>query len=214
MAEGDELMIADCVDTQSRRRGDPLPRQLETFLHEWATTAVPKRWEEYTGSHKEGEPWLDPNDLGAFARYLRDYLKKDDVFNQMLGQLNPVVNLKTRDEAARRRARRKYVQVILNDYVMNPGPGVAKLVDPEAKQKEEEQQAVAGVYRHESDDDKAKREEEERQKWLSYGLMGGFVERWSTRMPLALALGAGEHIKLPPGNAELIDMLSPFEKIT
>ena len=41
--------------------------------------------------------------------------------------LQPVVNLKTRDEAARRRARRNYVRIILNDYVLNPGPSQAPM---------------------------------------------------------------------------------------
>jgi hypothetical protein len=214
VADGEELMVADCADTQSRRRGDPLPRQLRDFLHEWATTAVTKRWEEYTASHKEGGPWLDGGDLGAFTRYLRDYLVKDQIFDRLLDQLTPVVNLKTRDEAARRRARRKYVRVILNDYVMNPGPDMKPMEDPEAKQKEEVESALAGVYRHEDPEEKARKEEAQRQKWLRYGLMGKFVERWSTRMPLALALGAGEHVKVPPGNAELIKLLAPFEKVT
>ena len=37
-----------------------------------------------------------------------------------------------------------------------------------------------------------------------FGLMATFVQQWVKRLPLALALGAGEHIKLPPGNMELI----------
>ena len=44
-----------------------------------------------------------------------------------------------------------------------------------------------------------------------FGLMRSFVERWITRLPLALALGAGEHVKLPPGNSQLIKILEPFE---
>ena len=42
--------------------------------------------------------------------------------------------------------------------------------------------------------------------------MASFVRRWAKRLPLALALGAGEHVKLPPGNSELIQILEPFEK--
>ena len=41
--------------------------------------------------------------------------------------LTPVVSLKTRDEAARRHARRNYVRIILNDYVLNPGPSQAPM---------------------------------------------------------------------------------------
>ena len=47
MAEGEELAIADCAENASRRHGDPLPRELKSYLHEWATVAVPKRWETF-----------------------------------------------------------------------------------------------------------------------------------------------------------------------
>ena len=189
VSEGDELQLSDCVETQSRRHGDPLPKQLRNFLHEWATVAVPKRWEEFCNSHKEGEPWLEADDLGSFTRYLRDYLLSEKVFGRILEELSPVVNLKTRDEAARRRARRKYVRIILNDYVMNPGPSLAPI--------ESEQ-----LPREEDGDDESGR----------FGLMGSFVKRWATRLPPALALGAGEHVKLPAGNGQLIEILDPFEK--
>ncbi|MDY0168222.1 MAG: virulence factor SrfC family protein [Thermoguttaceae bacterium] len=194
VAEGDELGVADCVETQSRRRGDPLPRQLRNFLHEWASSGVPKRWEEYIKTHSEGGPWLEPSDIGAFSRYLRDYLVTEGVFDDLIERIEPVVHLKTRDEAARRRARRKYVRTILNDFVMNPGPSLAAIRAADAE-------GADG------------REDEERQKrYASYGLMSSFVERWASRMPAALALGAGEHIKLPPGNSELIKLLEPFDK--
>ncbi|MGA2063654.1 MAG: virulence factor SrfC family protein [Thermoguttaceae bacterium] len=191
VAEGEELQIADSAETQSRRHGDPLARQVKTFLQEWATVAVPKRWEAFCNEHKEGEPWLDPNDLNTFTRYLRDYLLTDTVFEKLVGVLQPVVGLKTRDEAARRRARRKYVRIILNDYVMNPGPGRASL------QPEDPAKAAKGGN---GEEDIAR-----------FGLMGAFILQWARRLPLALALGAGEHVKLPPGNMELIHMLEPFE---
>ena len=103
--------------------------------------------------------------------------------------MGPVVNLKTRDEAARRRARRKYVRIILNDYVMNPGPSIAAI----------------------ESDDPAKKKPDGEEDFSRFGLMANFIQRWAKRMPLALALGAGEHIKLPPGNMELINMLEPFD---
>ena len=190
VSDGDEWQVSDCIETQSRHRGDPLPRQLRHFMHEWATVSVPKRWEDYCSSHKDGGPWLDPNDLNAFTRYLRDYLVTDDVFDGVLDMLTPVVNLKTRDEAARRRARRKYVRIILNDYVMNPGPSMTAIKKSDSQGEDDEQE-----------DDFAR-----------FGLMGQFVKRWATRLPMALALGAGEHIKLPPGNTELIHILEPFEQ--
>ncbi len=189
VSEGDELQLSDCVETQSRRHGDPLPRQLRNFLHEWATVAVPKRWEEYCSLHKDGGPWLESNDLSSFTRYLRDYLLTEKVFDRILEQLSPVVHLKTRDEAARRRARRKYVRIILNDYVMNPGPSMAPIQSEETAEEEE------------GGDDFGR-----------FGLMGSFIKRWGSRLLPALALGAGEHVKLPPGNSQLIKTLQPFEK--
>lgn len=189
--EGDELQIADCAETVSKRHGDPLPKQLRGFLHDWSTTAVPKRWEETITSRDEGGPWLDPNDLNTFARYLRDYLTTEKVFDEIVSRLSPVVNLKTRDEAARRRARRRYVRIILNDFVMNPGPSLAPIEAPEGD--------TTGQIGDE-------------QSYAGFGLMGSIVRRWSNRLPLCLALGAGEHVQIPPGNPELIEILDPFEK--
>jgi hypothetical protein len=192
IADGEEFQLSDCVDTQSRRKGDPLPRQLQNFLHEWATVAVPKRFEAFCNAHKEGEPWLDANDLNAFTRYLRDYLCTETVFGNLANVLEPVVNLKTRDEAARRRARRKYVRIILNDYVLNPGPSQAPLLPNDPSMQSEQREAKP-------------------EDFSRFGLMGSFVERWAKRLPQALALGAGEHIKLPPGNGPLIHLLEPYD---
>jgi hypothetical protein len=188
--EGDELQISDCADVPTRRHADPLPRQLRQALHEWATTAVPKRWQQYIAGHEEDGPWLDPNDLNAFVRYLRDFFYTDGIFDELIKRLEPIVNLKLRDEAARRRARRKFVRTILNDFVMNPGPSLAPMKDPET-----------GEVPRANDDELE-----------GFGLMGTFVRRWVQRLPLVLAAGGGEHVRLPPGNAELIEILEPFDK--
>ncbi len=189
--EGDEWQLADSADVLSKRHGDRLPKQLHAFLHEWATQSVPKRWEEYIAGHTEGGPWLDPNDVNAFVRYLRDYLMTTDVFEGIAARLGPVINLKTRDEAARRRARRKYARIILNDYVINPGPDIRAIKPPDDEDEAQAEEAVEDFSR--------------------FGLMGSFVERWVNRLPKVLAAGAGEHVSIPPGNPELIDMLEPFE---
>ena len=129
--EGDELELSDCTEISSKRHGDPLPRHLRSFLHDWATQSVGKRWEQYTASHEDGGPWLDPNNVNALARYMSDYLLREEVFEDLLKRLGPVVNLKTRDEAARRRARRKYVRIIMNDFLMNPGPSMVPIKNPQ-----------------------------------------------------------------------------------
>ena len=100
-----------------------------------------------------------------------------------------MVNLKTRDEAARRRARRKYVRIILNDYVMNPGPSMAPIKSPDQPWR--------------TTDGRRAGETIER-----FGLMASFVNAGHDGCRMALALGAGEHVKLPPGNGELIHILN------
>lgn len=119
----------------------------------------------------------------AFTRYLRDYLVTERVFDDMIERLEPVIHLKTRDEAARRRARRKYVRTILNDFVMNPGPSLAAI-------------------KAEDTEDAARRQDGESEKtYDNYGLMGSFVGRWASRMPAALALKPASTSSCHPATA-------------
>jgi hypothetical protein len=195
--EGDELSLADVADLGRVHHGETLVRQLKALLHEWATTSVPKRWEQYIVANHTGSPWLAPTDFNAFVRFLSDYLLTENVSAELCKQLSPVVNLKIKDEAAKRRARRKYVRIILNDFLINPGPGQTPLQPPSKVD-----QAAA------SDQPPA----ESQESLKRFGLMGGFLDRWIHRLPQALALGAGEHVQIPPGNNELISILEPFEK--
>ncbi len=112
-------------DPEPAARRPAAPRSCRTSCTNGPPWPCPSAGKPSATSTSEGEPWLDPDDLNTFTRYLRDYLLTDKVFGQLVGVLQPVVNLKTRDEAARRRARRKYVRIILNDYIMNPGPSRA-----------------------------------------------------------------------------------------
>jgi hypothetical protein len=82
------------------------------------------------------------------------------------------------------------VCIILNDYIMNPGPSIAP-IEP----------TVADKRKGDGEED-----------FSRFGLMAAFIKRFANRVPLALALGAGEHIRLPPGNMELIHTLEPFDK--
>lgn len=196
VAEGEEMSVADCAETNGRRYQDPLPAQLQAFLHEWATLSVPKRWQQYTAGQTEGQPWLDQTEVHALARYLVDYLLNKDVFENMLQRLGPFVNLKTRDEAARRRARRKYVRIILNDYLMNPGPSLAPLAAQECGTQADNGGALAASET----------------PFERFGLMAPLLGRWRQRLPQALARGAGQHVQIPPGNAELIGLMEPYDR--
>jgi hypothetical protein len=118
-------------------------------------------------------------------------------------ELGPVVSLKTRDEAARRRARRKYTRIIMNDYVMNPGGSMTPIRAPQKSDEDAEGDGAAAA----EDAQPVPREEYER-----FGLMAGFIRRWLERLPQALAVGAGEHVQIPPGNPELMEILGPYEK--
>ena len=146
---------------------------------------MPKRFEAYCNSHKEGEPWLDPNEVNAFTRFLRDYLCTETVFNKLVGVLQPVINLKTRDEAARRHARRNYVRIILNDYVLNPGPSQV----PKESEDPTLQAEQRGV---------------EQQDFSRFGLMASFVRRWA-HVPAAGAGLGGRRAHQAPSRQRTID---------
>ncbi len=192
--DGDQWRLSDFADMPARTglgRPDSMerrfPKQLQEFLHEWATLNAPQRWDEYTAAHPTGGPWLSSDDFGQFTRYLRDYFCSQATFEQINGQLLRVVGLKLRDEAAKRRARRKYVRIMMNDFMMNPGPSNEALL----------------VADDENEDELNELEE--------FGLMSAFVKRWRSRLPEVLATGAGAEIRIPPGNAELIELLERFE---
>lgn len=185
--DGDQWRLSDFADMpvkSSVGRPDPMERrfpvQLQEFFHEWATGTALASWEEYTAEHPEGGPWLHTDDFADLTRYMRDYFYTKEVFEDMNRQLLKVVGLKLLDEAAKRRARRKYVRMMLNDFVMNPGPTGEHLADVDT----------------EDEDD--------------YGLMGSFVTRWRARLPVALASGAGAEVHIPPGNSELSELLQPY----
>ena len=185
--DGDQWQLSDFAEMPARAgigRPDSIdrrfPKKLQEFLHEWATTGAPQQWEQYTSEHKESGPWLSTDDFNHLTRYLRDYLCSKDVFESINGQLLKIVGLKLRDEGAKRRARRKYVQVMLNDLVMNPGPTAEPLLEIEENE----------------DDD--------------FGLMGVIINRWQSRLPEVLAAGAGAEIHIPPGNDELIELMEPY----
>jgi len=216
LGEGEQFQLADFADMPARQsagRPDSMekrfPRQLQQFLHEWSVSAVPQKWERQAQAKPDAGPWLGMDDMASFARYLKDFILSEHCFDDVSGSMLKVVGLKLRDESAKRRARRKYVRIMMNDFLMSPGP---EELDVASKKKP----ASAAVA--DEDEDRVDAEEpppeEEYDENDEYGLMGAFVSRWKERLPAALALGAGTEVQIPPGNAELIEVLAPFETST
>ena len=185
--QGDAMEIAEFSESRSARartRPESLeqrfPQFVRGFLSNWSRELAAKRWTEHTARYKGGAPWLPLEDFSAFTRYLCDYLCCDEVFEELREQLLTVITLPIRDAGDRRQAYREYVRVILNDYVMNPGPNDAPL------------------------------EEVETADGRDYGLMGSFLRRWQSRLPLALASAAGSYVQIPAGNNELQQLLTRY----
>jgi hypothetical protein len=91
-----------------------------------------------------------------------------------------IVTLSIRDAGDRRHAQREYVRVILNDFVLNPGPNDLPL-------------DLSADANH-----------------GNYGLMTPFFRRWKQRLGEVLASAAGEHVKIPSGNDELRRILDQY----
>jgi len=186
--DGDQFLLSDFADIPARSAvGRPealekrFTRKLQEFWHEWATVSSVQKWEENTKRSPLGGPWLGTEDFGQFTRYVRDALCAGQNFEPINDQLLKVVNLKLRDESAKRRARRKYVGIMLNDYVMNPGPSDERI------------QAVEDEVGVED-----------------FGLMAQFVNRWASRLPDFLASGAGAEVRVPAGNPELAKLIERY----
>jgi hypothetical protein len=187
--EGELWALADFADMPMRNGIDRpdalemrLPDRVRDFLHEWASLAVPRKWEQTIAARSAYGPWLPLEDVCRLGRYLRDYFCTSDMFGEINARLTQVVGLKLRDEAAQRYARRKYVRLLMNDLVLSPGLA-----------------------------DLGQNVEVDEADWQQFGLMGSFIARWRARLPEALAAGAGSEVRIPPGNSELIQLLAPYE---
>jgi len=159
---------------------DRFPRRLHDFLKEWGTTWAPQRWHQHINEPNHNSSWLADDDFGDLARYMCDYLRCDGVFGPLSDRLLRIITLQVSDQGARRHVVREYVQLVLNDYVMNPGPSTSPL-DPQA-----------GINGH------------------NFGLMDPFILRWHQRLPLALASAAGVHTEIPVGNDEISQLLAAY----
>ena len=200
---GDVFPLADLVDIREAvvgRHPEPLevrfPHELRTFLQDWGTIWAPRRWKKHVAVHTDGGPWLEPEQFSALSRYLSDYLLSPGVFSDLCDRLLPIIKLQLVDSGAKKHARRKFVRMVLNDFVMNPGPGMAALTDVVLSESAVEVTARSKKTAALLSPD--------------YGLMSTFVDRWRGRLGSALASGAGEDVKIPPGNEELVEILKRY----
>lgn len=187
--EGDALQIAEFAETRNvrtRAKPEPIEERFPGFLREllgtWSRDLATRRWHDYTSRHTSGAPWLEADDFNAFTRYLGEYLTANGVFTELSNRLLSIVNLNIHDAGDRRHAQREYVRVILNDFVLNPGPDDAPL----------EQVDLAGIEK--------------------FGLMAPCLRRWKQRLSEALASAAGQHRQIPSGNDDLRRILDDYRR--
>ena len=185
--EGNAMELAEFAEQRSARATgrresmeERFEKRLQEFLKEWATVWAPDRWNEHIATHDRGAPWLPSDDFGTFARYLGEYLRSEDVFRKLNQRLLEIVRLQVSDQGARRHVLREYVQLVLNDFVMNPGPSRTPL------------QPLPETNGHD------------------FGLMTPLLQRWQQRLPPALASAAGKHTLMPSGNDDLNEILSRY----
>jgi hypothetical protein len=186
LREGDTISLADLEDTPTAWGPESphvrLRRTLSQFLQDWVVHLVPRRWQEQVERARRSnfDLGLPEQDVAQLARYLCDYLRTERVFNILVQRLQRVVFLQQDDGTSKKHARRRYAPLVLNDFVMNPGPTIPSWMT-----------------------DKPIEE-------LEYGLHEPFVRRWQAHLAQRLADGAGDSVRIPPGNAELLLILERF----
>lgn len=200
---GDVFPLADLAEIREAvvgRRPEPLevrfPNELRTFLQDWGTTWAPKRWKKQVATHPDGGPWLEQEHFNALSRYLSEYLLSPGVFGDMCDRLMPIIKLQLVDSGAKKHARRKFVRMVLNDFVMNPGPSMAALTDV--------------VFPESTVEVTARSKKTKELLPPDYGLMTTVLDRWRGRLGSALASGAGADVKIPPGNDDLVAILKRY----
>ncbi|QEH32063.1 Putative bacterial virulence factor [Aquisphaera giovannonii] len=187
LREGDAWALADF--SERRPAGERIRTEspellfgeaLRGFLGDWAAALAPDRWREQTDGRAEGAPWIGLDDFLDLARSLKDYLLSDAVLTPLRDRLLKIVDLRLKDEAVRRHARRKYVRLALNDVILNLGLSVAPIVPVD-------EAGLAGLT-----------------------LMRPFVRRWASRLEPCCAAGAGGDAAIPPGNEDLRALLAEW----
>ena len=205
--EGDAMQIAEFADRREpHRSGRPetvserFPGFLQSEIQQWARKSAVDVWEQQLAKQEASDEWPSVDQFGTFVGYLADYICGDEAFNPLKEKLLQIVTLPIRDAGDRRFALRAYIRVILNDFVLNPGP-TASVETNNIDQSEDESVEVEVA---ESSDDVDSEPEPD------FGLMAPFLDRWNQRLPNALASVAGEHVEIPSGNDQLHRLIEKF----
>ncbi len=187
---GDVIPIADFAEVNASRQLQSLekrfPETLRSFLREWASVKASYRWKQASGDRRLGPRLLSSACFDSLARYLADYLTSEGVFDRLCSLLLEIIRLSVANKADRRQARRRFVLLVLNDYVMGPGERLMPIGA------EVDSPRPAGAVD------------------LAFGLITPLVRRWQRRLPVVLASGAGNPVNIPQGNNELIDISNRF----
>jgi hypothetical protein len=202
--DGEAMQIAEFAEQREMRKaGRPetiserFPKFLREVLATWARDLTTRNWREHTSRHEAGAPWLDAEEFGTFSRYLGEYLCTEEVFEELSQRLLEIVTLPILDAADRRFAQRAYIRVILNDFVLNPGPNALPL----GRSTSDDVPSPGG-----GDGNGTSANGDHG----AYGLMTPFVSRWKERLAAALSSAAGEHVEIPSGNDQLREILDQF----
>ncbi|MBU6174492.1 MAG: hypothetical protein KGQ60_11855, partial [Planctomycetes bacterium] len=170
--------LAEGTDRRADRnrvksKEEQFSKLLGDFLDEWVAVTAPEKWQENVGRYKIDGPILTTEDFSHLVKYLVDYFRVENIYTKLRKRLFNILDLPIDDKNARVHVLREYMQLVLNDFIMNPGPSVIQPV-PEANPEDG-----------------------------NFGLKQPFVLRWRQQLPLALASGAGVHKAIPQGNDEL-----------
>ena len=202
--DGEAMQVAEFAEKRElRKAGRPetikerFPKFLREVLATWARELTTRNWSEHTARHESGAPWLDDKEFSTFSRYLSEYLCTEEVFEELSKRLLEIVTLPIRDAGDRRFAQRAYIRVILNDFVLNPGPDDGPLPESPA-----DRDNVLG--------ERANNGATAKGNHGAYGLMTPFVTRWKGRLSETLGSAAGAHVKIPSGNDDLRKILDRF----
>lgn len=178
LRDGEVTVLADLADptsphdiVQDADLEERVLASLQDVLNQWSLESAPKRWSEHLAAqarmypkHHEGRyapGQFTAADFGHLVAYLKDYLTSPSLQECLLEVLLPIVNLQLGADrnVLQQNARRRFTRMLLNDFLLNPGPNRSEL-------------EFAG-----------------RELASATGGAADFIQRWQRRLPAALGGG-------------------------